>query len=88
MRLFHLMEDVGDAVGRHAGQQLGGGFPRHQRDEFGFAFQPRLVEDFNGAIGRQMKQNRGCEFRRHVVEGFDDVGGAFVDHACGEERTD
>ena len=86
MRLFDLTEDVGEAVGRHAGQQLCGCFPRHQRDEFWFAFQPRLVEDFNGAVGRQVKQNGDCEFRRHVVEGFDDVGGAFFDHACGEER--
>src|SRR6476659_10227759 len=33
-----------------------------------------------------MKQNRDCEFRRHVVEGLDNVSGAFFDHACGEER--
>jgi len=33
-----------------------------------------------------VKLNGDCEFRRHVVEGFDDVGGAFFDHACGEER--
>ena len=33
-----------------------------------------------------MKQNGDREFRRHVVEGLDDVGGAFFDHACGEER--
>jgi len=32
-----------------------------------------------------MKQDPGCEFRRHVVEGFDDVRGAFVDHAGGEK---
>ena len=86
VRLFDLVEDVGDAVGRNAGQQLCGSFSRHQRDEFWFAFQPRLVEDFDGAIGRQMKQNRDSEFWRHVVDGFDDVGRAFFDHACGEER--
>ena len=67
MRLFDLMEDVGEAVGRNAGKQLGRGFPRHQVDEFWFAFQPRLVEDFDGAIERQMKQNRDRESRRHVV---------------------
>src|SRR6202048_2090349 len=67
VRLLYLMEDVGDSVGRHAGQQLCGCFPRHQRDEVWFAFQPRLVEDFNGAVGRQAKQKRGCEFRRHCV---------------------
>jgi len=86
MRLLDLPEDVGDAVGRHAGQQLCGCFPRHQRDEFWLAFQSGLVENFNGAIGRQMKQNRNCEFRRHVVKGFDNVGRAFFDHAGGEER--
>jgi hypothetical protein len=85
VRLFHLVEDVGDAVGRYAGKQLCGCFPRHQRDEFGFAFQTRLVEDFDRGLGRQLKQNRGCKFCRHVVEGFDDVGRAFVDHAGGEE---
>ena len=85
VRFFHLVEDVGNPVGRHAGQQLGGGLPRHQGDDFGFAVQPRLVQHFNGEIGRQMQQNPGCKFCRHVVEGFDDVGGAFVDHAGGEK---
>jgi hypothetical protein len=33
-----------------------------------------------------VKQNRDCEFQRHFVEGFDDVGSAFFDHACSEER--
>jgi hypothetical protein len=86
VRLLDLPEDVGDAVGRHAGQQLCGRVPRHQREEFWFAIQSWLVEDFDGAIGRQMKQNRDGEFRRHVVKGFDDVGRAFFDHAGGEKR--
>src|SRR6266851_518190 len=71
---------------RSSSSELCGRIPRHQREEFWFAFQPWLVEDFNGAIGRQMKQNRDCEFRRHVVQGFDDVGRALFDHAGGEER--
>ena len=85
MRLLHLVEDVGDAVGRHAGKQLCRGFPRHQLDNFGFVLQPRLVEHLDGAIGRQLQQNRGREFQRHVVDGFDDVGRAFVEHAGGKE---
>jgi hypothetical protein len=86
VRLFHSAEDVGDAVGRNPGKQLCGRFPRHQRDEFWFAFQPRLVEDFNGAIGRQMKQNRDREVWRPLVEGFHDIRRTLVDHACDERR--
>jgi hypothetical protein len=85
VRFFHLVEYVGNPIGRHAGKQPCGGIPRHQRDDFGFAVQPGLVKHFNGEIERQMKQNPGCEFCRHVVESFDDIGPAFVDHAGGEK---
>ena len=73
-----MPENVGDAIGRHAGNHRHRDVTRHCVDDLSRAFETRLVEDLDRPIEWKVQDDRRRLLRRVLVQDFDDVGGVFV----------